>query len=79
MDTLRNSTLGLTGHETFDVDTVAAAQGTKAAVAFTIVHPDGRRTPITLTARLDTRLEVDYYRHGGIVQHVLRKFLETPR
>jgi aconitate hydratase len=72
-------TLGLTGHETFDIDTVAAAQGTKAAVACTIVHPDGRRTPITLISRLDTRLEVDYYRHGGIVQHVLRKFLETPR
>ncbi|MFO0482579.1 MAG: aconitate hydratase AcnA [bacterium] len=72
-------TLGLTGHETFDMDTVAATQGTKAAVACTIVRPDGTRTPITLTARLDTRLEVDYYRHGGIVQHVLRKFLETPR
>ncbi|MCE2946649.1 MAG: aconitate hydratase AcnA [bacterium] len=73
-------TLGLTGHESFDVDTVAAAQGTKADVACTIVRADGSRIPITLTARLDTRLEVDYYRHGGIVQHVLRKFLEeTPR
>jgi aconitase A len=28
-----------------------------------------------LTARLDTRLETEYYRHGGIVQYVLRKFL----
>lgn len=72
-------TLGLTGHESFDLDTVAAAQGPRAAVACTITRDDGSRTPITLTARLDTRLEVEYYRHGGIVQHVLRKFLEeTP-
>jgi aconitate hydratase len=72
-------TLGLTGHESFDLDAVAAAQGPRAAVACTITRDDGSRTPITLTARLDTRLEVEYYRHGGIVQHVLRKFLEeTP-
>jgi len=69
-------TLGLNGDESFDIDAVAAARAPRAAVACTIIRGDGSRTPITLTARLDTRLEVEYYRHGGIVQHVLRKFLE---
>jgi aconitate hydratase len=68
-------TLGLTGDETFDIDAVAAAQAPRVPVACTINRADGSRTTVTLTARLDTRLETEYYRHGGIVQHVLRKFL----
>jgi aconitate hydratase len=68
-------TLGLTGHETFDIDTVVAAQAPRVPVACTINRADGSRTTVTLTARLDTRLETEYYRHGGIVQYVLRKFL----
>ncbi len=68
-------TLGLTGHETFDIDTVVAAQAPRVSVACTINRADGSRSTVMLTARLDTRLETEYYRHGGIVQYVLRKFL----
>jgi len=70
-------TLGLTGHETFDIDTVAAAQNPRVPVACTIHRADGSRTTVMLTARLDTRLEAEYYRQGGIVQYVLRKFLRS--
>jgi aconitate hydratase len=73
-------TLALTGRETFDIDVAAAVREPRAAVACSLVREDGTRLALTLASRLDTRLEVDYFRHGGIVQHVLRKFLEdSPR
>ncbi|MBC7778699.1 MAG: aconitate hydratase AcnA, partial [Proteobacteria bacterium] len=72
-------TLALCGHERFDIERLDAALGTKAPIDCTITRPDGSRTVITLTARLDTRLEVEYYRAGGIVQYVLRKLLASAR
>ena len=36
---------------------------------------DGSRSAFTATARLDTPVEVNYYRNGGILQTVLRKLL----
>ena len=37
-----------------------------------ITYEDGRQEEITLTCRVDTLDEVEYYRHGGILQYVLR-------
>jgi aconitate hydratase len=71
-------TLGLTGHETFDIEGLDTALAPKAAIACRITRADGTQSSVTLTTRLDTRAEVDYYRHGGIVQYVLRKFIGTP-
>jgi aconitate hydratase len=42
----------------------------------TIHRQDGSRDQITLTCRIDTLDEVDYYRHGGILHYVLRQLLE---
>jgi aconitate hydratase len=39
--------------------------------------PDGKRKEITCTMRIDTPVELDYYRNGGILQTVLRKLLRT--
>ena len=44
-------------------------------VACTIHRPDGSSEHITLTCRIDTLDEVDYYRHGGILHYVLRQLL----
>jgi aconitate hydratase len=41
-------------------------------VACTIHRPDGSRERITLTCRIDTLDEVDYFRHGGMLHYVLR-------
>jgi len=67
--------LGLTGRETFDIEGLAGALSPKHPVRCTIAYADGRTTLVELTARLDTRPEVDYYRHGGIAQYVLRRKL----
>jgi aconitate hydratase len=61
--------LGLTGHETFDVDDVSEESRTTKVTA----HPeDGAPIVFDATVRIDTPQEWRYYRHGGILHFVLR-------
>jgi aconitate hydratase len=67
--------LGLTGHEVFDV---AIDDGVKPRQQLTVtaIHPEtGKVTTFAAQCRIDTPVEVDYYRNGGILQTVLRKLL----
>ena len=41
-----------------------------------ISYADGRKAEITVKCRIDTPIEIDYYRHGGILPYVLREILE---
>jgi aconitate hydratase len=66
-------TLGLTGTETFDVTGVAEGLTPGKKIAVTATAGDGTKKSFTATLRLDTPNEVDYYRHGGILQFVLRQ------
>ncbi len=66
------SSLGLHGDETFDIDVDDAIQP-RQDVAVTATSPSGLQTEFTTTCRIDTPIEVDYYRHGGILHTVLRK------
>jgi aconitate hydratase len=66
-------TLGLTGKETFDVAGVAEGLTPHKKLTVTATAEDGTRKTFTATLRLDTPNEVDYYRHGGILQFVLRQ------
>jgi len=67
------ATLGLTGKETFDVGNVAEGLAPGKKIAVTATAGDGTKKSFTATLRLDTPNEVDYYRHGGILQFVLRQ------
>jgi aconitate hydratase len=66
------ASLGLTGHEVFDITGIEAinAGHTPREVA---VSADGKE--FTAIVRIDTPGEADYYRHGGIMQYVLRSLL----
>ena len=66
--------LGLTGEETFDVD---VQEGVKPGdyVQVKATHTDGSVKEFEVLARFDSDVEVDYYRHGGILQMVLRQKL----
>jgi aconitate hydratase len=64
--------LGLTGQEVFDVEGIEALN-TGAVPNEVTVTADGKR--FTATVRIDTPGEADYYRHGGIMQYVLRSLL----
>jgi aconitate hydratase len=68
--------LGLTGRETFDVEGLddAIAPGKKLTVRAT--SDDGKAKSFTVTCRIDTPNEVDYYKHGGILVYVLRQLLK---
>jgi aconitate hydratase len=63
--------LGLTGEETFDVTGVAALTDSMPRT----VHVKAGDVEFDAVVRIDTPGEADYYRHGGIMQYVLRSLL----
>jgi aconitate hydratase len=72
--------LGLTGHETFDITGLAEGFSKNFQDGRTVsVHAarqDGTSVDFEATVRIDTPKEMDYYRHGGILQYVLRQLLD---
>src|SRR5580700_3863148 len=67
-------TLGLTGQEVFSIDGVATLSPRKD-IQVTAKSPDSAEKKFTVVARVDTPEEVNYYKHGGILQYVLRQML----
>ncbi|KQP39978.1 aconitate hydratase [Pseudorhodoferax sp. Leaf274] len=67
--------LGLKGDEQIEI-VPAADLAPRSNASLVIVRPDGSRHETELTLRIDTPIEVDYYRHGGILPYVLRQLLE---
>ena len=65
--------LGLTGEETFDVVGVAAALAGAREVTVRAKAASGAVREFRATVRVDTPKEADYYRHGGILEYVLRQ------
>ena len=70
--------LGLTGEEVFDIAGITALNdgGIPATVRVTATAADGAVTAFDAVVRIDTPGEADYYRHGGILQFVLRSLLQ---
>lgn len=66
--------LGLTGTETVDVVLGADIKPLTDAT-LVITAADGTKREVTVTLRIDTPIEVAYYRHGGILPYVLRQLL----
>ncbi|MDO4574853.1 MAG: aconitate hydratase AcnA [Planctomycetia bacterium] len=67
--------LGLTGEETYTIEldwNTLRPLGKQTVVA---ISPDGQRRELEMTLRIDTPVEVEYYRNGGILQTVLRRLL----
>ncbi|MCR9221814.1 MAG: aconitate hydratase AcnA [Alphaproteobacteria bacterium] len=64
--------LGLKGTELFDITGVAGEPTPRQDVTLTITREDGSKQEVTLLCRIDTVTEVDYYRHGGVLNYVLR-------
>lgn len=63
--------LGLTGRETISVNVTNDVKP-RDILTVTAVAEDGTKTEFEVLARFDSDVEVDYYRHGGILQMVLR-------
>jgi len=69
------STFGITGREVLTVVGLSGALQPRQDVTVDMVRADGTRTAFVVTARLDSPVEVNYYRNGGILKTVLRKML----
>ncbi len=67
--------LGLTGQESYTIHVDDDLQP-QQEVSVDVVAPDGSSRTITTVCRIDTPVEIDYYRNGGILQTVLRNFLK---
>src|SRR6516162_8763554 len=67
-------TLGLSGHEVFEITGVTSLS-TRSTVHVIATSPDGSQKRFAAVARVDTPEEVAYYQHGGILTYVLRQMI----
>jgi len=69
-------TLGIDGTETFTIDGIEGGNVKPLQdVTMTITRKDGSTQQVPLTLRIDTGIEVEYLKHGGILPYVLREIL----
>ncbi len=67
--------LGIKGDETFDLKGIEDDIKPQQEVMLVINRADGSRQEVEVLLRIDTPIEVDYYKHGGILPFVLRQLL----
>ncbi len=68
--------LGLTGEESFSISGIAEGLSPQKILDVTAKNEEGKDIKFQVIARLDSNIEIDYYQNGGILQYVLRQFLE---
>ena len=69
------SSLGITGNESFDLLGLENDIKPQQEVTLVIRRANGQSQQVKVLLRIDTPIEVDYYRHGGILPFVLRQLL----
>jgi aconitate hydratase len=67
--------LGLTGHEELTILGIAEDLTPRKKLEIVAKGPDGEEVNFKVLCRVDTLVEVDYYKQGGVLQTVLRRFL----
>jgi aconitate hydratase len=70
-DGATRQSLGLTGYETYAIEGLSETMAPRAALTVKAGSANGARS-FTVRSRIDTPEELNYYRHGGILQYVLR-------
>ena len=70
-------THGLTGFETFEVVGISAGLKLRQDLTVKATGDEGKVTEFAVICRIDTPAELDYYRHGGILEYVLRQLLQN--
>jgi aconitate hydratase len=69
--------LGIDGTETFDLEGVEGGLAPRQQVQLVVRRASGAIDRVPLVLRIDTPIEVEYYRHGGILSYVLRRIVRT--
>jgi aconitate hydratase len=70
-------TLHLDGTETFDLAGLGESMKPQQDLKLRITRANGKKEEVTVRSRIDTPIEVEYYKHGGILPYVLRQLLTT--
>ena len=68
--------LGLDGSETFSISGIANYLAPHKLLDVKAVHPSGKETLFKVKARLDSAIEIEYFKNNGILQYVLRNYLK---
>jgi aconitate hydratase len=71
------ATLALSGEELYSISGIAEALRPGKRLTIIATAADGSTKSFEAIARIDTAVELDYYRHGGILQYVLRQLLRA--
>jgi aconitate hydratase len=69
--------LGLTGEETFDIPELNESLEPRQTITVVATSKAGKQQEIPMLVRIDTPVELDYYRNGGILHTVTRKLLKS--
>jgi aconitate hydratase len=78
LDGASAQSLGIDGTETFDLLGIGADLAPRHRALLSVRRRDGREERVPVLVRVDTPIEVEYYRHGGIMPYVLRQLLARP-
>jgi len=76
MDGQNDESLGLKGDEVYDIEGLSDDMKPKSVVNVKAKRPDGSVVELQATALLNTEVEVNYYRNGGILHTVLRNLVK---
>jgi aconitate hydratase len=68
--------LHLTGRETYDIVGLSGELRPRQPIAVRVTDEDGATREFTAIARLDSPIDIRYYRNGGILQTVLRRLVD---
>ncbi|MBI2999859.1 MAG: aconitate hydratase AcnA [Deltaproteobacteria bacterium] len=68
--------LGLTGFETYEIAGISDGLALRKELTVKAGSDDGKTKEFKVTCRIETPAELDYYRHGGILEYVLRQLLQ---
>jgi aconitate hydratase len=69
--------LGLTGEEEYSIEGLEAGITPRQGLKVTATATDGTQKTFNVTSRIDTPIEVDYYKHDGILPYVLRQLARS--
>jgi len=74
---VNRQSLKLDGSELFDIVGITSGLKPRADLTCRITRKNGKSEAIKLLCRIDTVDELEYYRHGGILQYVLRHMMQA--
>lgn len=78
LESERAQSISITGIETFQTVGLSNEVRPGEKIKINAVREDGELLDFTVIVRLDNIIDIEYYRHGGIMQKVIRQLMKSP-